>query len=394
MIGVGTVEISPKKRRKFSLWLIGIAIACSVIILALKNIPLIKEFVGKATGIVMPLIIGFVFALIINVPMSFLEDKLFRKSKSEKSGKSRRTIAFVLSLVFIIGVIAGVVWLVIPALIEAVTVIADGVMGYVNKFSAMSRDEIAELPVGKLLLNVDWDKTMKTIETFLKNQGGDIVNTAVGTVSSLVSGIYDFFIAIVFAVYILFNKEKLKAQTARLVKAWIPDNIADFSIHSCRLLGKNFKNFVTGQSLEAVILGVLCMIGMFILQIPYAPMVGALVGVTAIIPVVGGFIGAFVGAFMILTVSPVKAVIFLVYILVLQQLEGNLIYPKVMGTSVNLPSMWILAAVTIGGGIAGAGGMLLAVPVASTIYILVREATEKREGKLISEKEIKSEEQT
>lgn len=394
MIGVGTVEISPKKRRKFSLWLIGIAIACSVIILALKNIPLIKEFVGKATGIVMPLIIGFVFALIINVPMSFLEDKLFRKSKSEKSGKSRRTIAFVLSLVFIIGVIAGVVWLVIPALIEAVTVIADGVMGYVNKFSAMSREEIAELPVGKLLLNVDWDKTMKTIETFLKNQGGDIVNTAVGTVSSLVSGIYDFFIAIVFAVYILFNKEKLKAQTARLVKAWIPDNIADFSIHSCRLLGKNFKNFVTGQSLEAVILGVLCMIGMFILQIPYAPMVGALVGVTAIIPVVGGFIGAFVGAFMILTVSPVKAVIFLVYILVLQQLEGNLIYPKVMGTSVNLPSMWILAAVTIGGGIAGAGGMLLAVPVASTIYILVREATEKREGKLISEKEIKSEEQT
>ena len=394
MIGVGTVEISPKKRRKFSLWLIGIAIACSVIILALKNIPLIKEFVGKATGIVMPLIIGFVFALIINVPMSFLEDKLFRKSKSEKSGKSRRTIAFVLSLVFIIGVIAGVVWLVIPALIEAVTVIADGVMGYVNKFSAMSREEIAEIPVGKLLLNVDWDKTMKTIETFLKNQGGDIVNTAVGTVSSLVSGIYDFFIAIVFAVYILFNKEKLKAQTARLVKAWIPDNIADFSIHSCRLLGKNFKNFVTGQSLEAVILGVLCMIGMFILQIPYAPMVGALVGVTAIIPVVGGFIGAFVGAFMILTVSPVKAVIFLVYILVLQQLEGNLIYPKVMGTSVNLPSMWILAAVTIGGGIAGAGGMLLAVPVASTIYILVREATEKREGKLISVKEIKSEEQT
>jgi predicted PurR-regulated permease PerM len=394
MIGVGTVEISPKKRRKFSLWLIGIAIACSVIILALKNIPLIKEFVGKATGIVMPLIIGFVFALIINVPMSFLEDKLFRKSKSEKSGKSRRTIAFVLSLVFIIGVIAGVVWLVIPALIEAVTVIADGVMGYVNKFSAMSREEIAELPVGKLLLNVDWDKTMKTIETFLKNQGGDIVNTAVGTVSSLVSGIYDFFIAIVFAVYILFNKEKLKAQTARLVKAWIPDNIADFSIHACRLLGKNFKNFVTGQSLEAVILGVLCMIGMFILQIPYAPMVGALVGVTAIIPVVGGFIGAFVGAFMILTVSPVKAVIFLVYILVLQQLEGNLIYPKVMGTSVNLPSMWILAAVTIGGGIAGAGGMLLAVHVASTIYILVREATEKREGKLISDKEIKSEEQT
>ena len=387
------MEISKKKRKRFTLWLIGIAIACSVIILALRNIPLIKEFVGKATDIVMPLIIGFVFALIINVPMSFLEDKLFKKAKSKKLSNTRRPIAFVLSLVFIIGIIAGVVWLVIPALVEAISVIADAVMSYVNKLSAMSREEIAQLPVGKLLLNVDWDKTMKTIETFLKNQGGDIVNTAVGTVSSLVSGIYDFFIAIVFAVYILFNKEKLKAQTARLTKAWIPDNIADFSIHACRLLGKNFKNFVTGQSLEAVILGVLCMIGMFILQIPYAPMVGALVGVTAIIPVVGGFIGAFVGAFMILTVSPVKAVIFLVYILVLQQLEGNLIYPKVMGTSVNLPSMWILAAVTVGGGIAGAVGMLLAVPVASTVYILVREATEKREKKLISKSEFKIEEQ-
>lgn len=387
------MDITPKKRKRFSLWIIGIAFTCCVIILALKNIPLIKEFLSKATDIVMPLIIGFIFALIINVPMSFLEDKLWKKSKSKRMCKIRRPVAFVLSLVFIVGVIAGVVWLVIPALIQAVTVIADGVMSYVNMLSSMTKEEIAQLPVSKLLLNVDWDKTLNTIETFLKNQGGDIVNTAVGTVSSLISGIYDFFIAVVFTVYILFNKEKLKSQTSRLIKAWIPDRVADYSICACKLLGKNFKNFVTGQSLEAVILGVLCMIGMFILQIPYAPMVGALVGVTAIIPVVGGFIGAFVGAFMILTVSPVKALIFLVYILVLQQLEGNLIYPKVMGTSVNLPSMWILAAVTIGGGIAGAGGMLLAVPVASTLYVLVREATEKREEKNNSELEIKAEEQ-
>lgn len=375
------MEFNPKKRKKLSRWIIGIAFSCFVIILALKNIPVIKDFVSKATSIVMPLIIGLIFALIINVPMSFLEDHLWKKG-TEKGAKIRRPLAFIMSLLFIIGIIVGVVWLVIPALVEAITVIGDGVMSYVNALSAMSKEEIAQLPVGRLLLNVDWDKTLQTMQTFLKNQGSDIFNTAVGTVSSVVSGIYDFFIAAVFAVYILFNKEKLKEQTARLVKAWIPDNIADFTIHACRLLGKNFKNFVTGQSLEAVILGVLCIIGMLILKIPYAPMVGTLVGVTAIIPVVGGFIGAFVGAFMILTVSPVKAVIFLIFILVLQQLEGNLIYPKVMGTSVNLPSMWILAAVTIGGGIAGAGGMLLAVPIASTLYVLVREATEKREGKL------------
>ena len=386
------MEFNPKKRKKLSRWIIGIAFSCFVIILALKNIPVIKDFISKATSIVMPLIIGLIFALIINVPMSFLEDHLWKKG-TEKGAKIRRPLAFIMSLLFIIGIIVGVVWLVIPALVEAITVIGDGVMSYVNALSAMSKEEIAQLPVGRLLLNVDWDKTLQTMQTFLKNQGSDIFNTAVGTVSSVVSGIYDFFIAAVFAVYILFNKEKLKEQTARLVKAWIPDNIADFTIHACRLLGKNFKNFVTGQSLEAVILGVLCIIGMLILKIPYAPMVGALVGVTAIIPVVGGFIGAFVGAFMILTVSPVKAVIFLIFILVLQQLEGNLIYPKVMGTSVNLPSMWILAAVTIGGGIAGAGGMLLAVPVASTLYVLVREATEKREEKLLPKATTEAEEE-
>lgn len=388
------MEFNPKKRKKLSWWIIGIAFTCFVIILALKNIPIIKEFLSKSTGVVMPLIIGFVFALIINVPMSFLEDHLWTKKTPNKLSKIRRPLAFVLSLLFITGIIVGVVWLVIPALVEAVSVIADGVVQFVNTLSSMTREEIAQLPVGKLLLNVDWDKTLKSIETFLKNQGGDIFNTAVGTVSSVIGGIYDFFIAAVFSVYILFNKEKLKSQTSRLIKAWIPDKIADFSIHACRLLGKNFKNFVTGQSLEAVILGVLCIIGMLILQIPYAPMVGALVGVTAIIPVVGGFIGAFVGAFMILTVSPVKAVIFLIFILVLQQLEGNLIYPKVMGTSVNLPSMWILAAVTVGGGIAGAGGMLLAVPVASTLYVLVREATEKREEKLLPKATTEIEEET
>ena len=141
----------------------------------------------------------------------------------------------------------------------------------------------------------------------------------------------------------------------------------------------NFRNFVSGQALEAVILSTLCMIGMLILQLPYIPMVGALVGVTALIPVVGGFIGAVIGTFMILTVDPVKAVIFLAFLIILQQLEGNLIYPRVMGSRVKLPAMWILAAVTVGGGLAGPVGMLLGVPIASTAYVLLREATEQRE---------------
>ena len=342
---------------------------------------MVREAVSWVFSLVMPLILGVVFALITNVPMSFFEKRLFSKSKKAGICKVRRVLAFLISTLLVLGIIAGIVWLVIPELVDAVKVIADGALSFIDKLSSMSREEIEQLPLGKVLLDINWSQTLENLQKFIKSQSGEIVDTAVGTVSSLFGGIYDFFIAVVFAVYVIFNKEILKRQCSRLISVWIPKRFADFTIHATSVLGKNFRNFVTGQSLEAVILGVLCMIGMLILRIPYAPMVGALVGVTAIIPVVGAFIGAGVGAFMILTVSPIKAVMFLIFILVLQQIEGNIIYPKVMGSSVDLPSMWILAAVTIGGGIAGAVGMLLAVPVASTVYTLVAEATAKRSEK-------------
>lgn len=384
------MDLTPKKRKRLTYWVIGVAAACIAIIFGLKNIDMVRETFSWIIGLIMPLIIGLIIALIINVPMRFFEKILFSKSTKLKNPKIKTVISFIVSLILILGILAGVVWLVIPELVDAVAVIVDGALEFIDRISGMTKEEIAQLPLGKLLLDIDWDKTLSTLQNWIKSQGGKIVDTAVGTVSSVATGIYDFFIAIVFAVYIIFNKATLKRQVSRLVRVWVPENIADFTIHATKILGKNFRNFVSGQSLEAVILGVLCMIGMFILRIPYAPMVGALVGVTAIIPVVGGFIGAGVGAFMILTVSPVKAVIFLIFILVLQQIEGNVIYPKVMGSSVSLPSMWILAAVTIGGGIAGAVGMLLAVPVASTIYTLVGEATNKRENKN-AEIEIKTE---
>lgn len=375
------MDLTPKKRKRLTYWVIGVAAACIAIIFGLKNIDMVRETFSWIIGLIMPLIIGLIIALIINVPMRFFEKILFSKSTKLKNPKIKTVISFIVSLILILGILAGVVWLVIPELVDAVAVIVDGALEFIDRISGMTKEEIAQLPLGKLLLDIDWDKTLSTLQNWIKSQGGEIVDTAVGTVSSVATGIYDFFIAIVFAVYIIFNKATLKRQAVRLVRVWVPENIADFTIHATKILGKNFRNFVSGQSLEAVILGVLCMLGMLILRIPYAPMVGALVGVTAIIPVVGGFIGAGVGAFMILTVSPVKAVIFLIFILVLQQIEGNVIYPKVMGSSVSLPSMWILAAVTIGGGIAGAVGMLLAVPVASTIYTLIGEATNKRENK-------------
>lgn len=373
------MDFTPEKRKVLSKWLIGIAAACILIFLGVQNIGIVAGAVSWVLGLIMPLILGLVFALILNVPMHFFESHLFSKTKKPFLKKIRRPLSYIISLVMIIGVLVGVVWLVIPELAGAVKLIVQSVIDMITRLNAMDKAELAELPFGSILLDTDWDKLLDTLQTWLKNKSGSIVNTAVGTVSSLVGGIFDFFISFIFSIYILFSKEKLKSQVSRLVRVWLPRSFGEWLIHASHVASGNFRNFISGQSLEAVILGVLCMIGMLILDIPYAPMVGALIGVTALIPVVGAFIGTIVGAFMILTVEPIKAVIFVVFLLILQQLEGNLIYPKVMGSRVNLPAMWILAAVTVGGGIAGPIGMLLAVPVASTAYILIREATEQRE---------------
>jgi len=373
------MDFTPEKRKVLSKWLIGIAAACILIFLGVQNIGIVAGAVSWVLGLIMPLILGLVFALILNVPMHFFESHLFSKTKKPFLKKIRRPLSYIISLVMIIGVLVGVVWLVIPELAGAVKLIVQSVIDMITRLNAMDKAELAELPFGSMLLDTDWDKLLDTLQNWLKNKSGSIVNTAVGTVSSLVGGIFDFFISFIFSIYILFSKEKLKSQVSRLVRVWLPRSFGEWLIHASHVASGNFRYFISGQSLEAVILGVLCMIGMLILDIPYAPMVGALIGVTALIPVVGAFIGTIVGAFMILTVEPIKAVIFVVFLLILQQLEGNLIYPKVMGSRVNLPAMWILAAVTVGGGIAGPIGMLLAVPVASTAYILIREATEQRE---------------
>lgn len=376
------MNFSPKQKKNITIWLIGVVTACILIFLGIQNVGVVADAVSWTARLVMPLILGLAFAVILNVPMRFFESHLWSKSKKPWLCKLRRPLSFLISLVLIIGILVGIIWLVIPELVNAVKVIVQSIINLVNELNAMSKEELAELPLGSILLNTDWDKILNTLQTWLKNQSGAIMNTAVGTISSLVGGIFDFFISFVFAVYILFSKDKLKAQAKRMIDVWVPKKFGEWSIHAASVTSENFRNFISGQSLEALILGLLCMTGMLILKIPYAPMVSALVGVTALIPVVGGFIGAIVGAFMILTVEPIKAVIFVVFLLILQQLEGNLIYPKVMGSRVNLPGMWILAAVTVGGGIAGPIGMLLSVPIASTIYVLLREATEKREQAL------------
>ena len=369
------MNLTPEKRNLIAKWLIKIAAVCILLYLCLQNIAAISAALSRFLDLIMPLILGSAIAVILNVPMRFLEAHLWTKSDHPLLQRLRRPTAFLLSVLFIIGAFLGVILLVIPELVDAFSVIAQGIAELVEKLSSADQEKLMAHPLSRALMDIDWDGMLASAQEWLKAEGGQIVDTAFGTLASLIGGIFDFFIAFVFSVYILFGKEKLTRQASRLIRVWIPGKGGEWLIHAASITNVTFRKFISGQSLEALILGSLCMIGMLILQLPYAPMVG----VTALIPVVGAFIGTIIGAFMILTVSPIQAVVFVIYLLILQQIEGNLIYPRVMGSRVNMPGMWIMAAVTVGGGIGGPIGMLLSVPIASAAYTLLREATKNRE---------------
>ncbi|MGN1275937.1 MAG: AI-2E family transporter, partial [Floccifex sp.] len=262
--------------------------------------------------------------------------------------------------------------------VQAIKLIIDILFDFID---ILSNTDTSSIPFSEyvLALDIDWMALKSSIESWFMSFGKDFVNSAANLIGSFVSGFITFFVGLIFSIYILMSKEKLKHQSSRLLKAWIPEKIANYTIHVCEVCSKIFKLYIAGQATEAIILGTLCMIGMLLLRLPYAPMIGALVGVTALIPIVGAFIGCGVGAIMILTVSPFKAIVFVIYFLVLQQIEGNMIYPKVVGSKINLPAIWVLAAITVGGNLGGILGMLFSVPVTSSFYTLLKEATLQRE---------------
>lgn len=369
--------------KHYAKWIIGIAAVVIVIYLGVANIGSVADTVSWVVGLFTPLTIGFFMALILNVPMRFFETHLWPKAKKKAANKLRRPTAFLLSVVVILGILTGVLLLVVPEIVDAVKLVAESAMEIINELAQLKKaEDLESLPFGNILVKINWSGIADSAEKWIKQQSGTIVNGAMDTVIFLVGGIVDFVFAIIFSIYILFSKETLKRQAKRLIRAWLPEKGGNYLIHATSVANGVFRNFVAGQTIEAIILGSLCALGMFILQIPYAPMVGALVGVCALIPVVGAFIAGGVGAFMICTESPVKALIFIVFLIALQQIEGNLIYPRVVGNKINLPAIWVLAAVTVGGAVAGPMGILLGIPLASTAYVLVREATEKREKKL------------
>ena len=350
--------------------------ACILLYWLLNERESVKHVLDTALNILSPFITGGCFAFILNVPMRFFENKL---TKITGLGL-RRTVALLITFVAVAIVLGGVFLLLIPQLVETVELFLPAVYDflleigvYVEEFLTENPElmEIAQSTAGGTAF--DWTSIVQKIAAVLGDSVTTIFQSAVATIGSVASFAMDLFVAIVFAVYALFQKETLARQGRKLLYAFTKEQFADRVVHILRLSNSTFSNFLSGQCIEVCILGVMIAISMAILKLPYIPLVSVLVAVTAFIPIVGAWVGCIVGVFFMLVNDPMQAVWFLLMFLVVQQIEGNLIYPKVVGTSIGLSGMWVIVAISVGGDLFGIVGMLLMIPLASVVQTILRE---------------------
>ena len=330
----------------------------------------------------MPLLLGCVLAYTINILMCFYETHYFPQSTNPKLRKSRRPVCMLAAFLSLGILLIFVVKLVVPELVSCIKLLAGQVPGAIDHLLEwLEAKNIIPKNILASLQTVDWRARAEQMIGILTSGIGSVMGMAVSAASSLFSGLVTLLLALIFSIYLLLGKEKLGNQFHRLMLRYVKPGIYAKIQYVLSVLNDSFHQYIVGQCTEAIILGALCTAGMLILNLPYATMTGTVIAFTALIPVAGAYIGAGVGAFMILTVSPVKAIIFLIFIVVLQQLEGNLIYPRVVGSSLGLPAIWVLTAVTVGGGLMGIAGMLLCVPLAAAIYKLLKEDINQSETK-------------
>lgn len=333
-----------------------------------------------------PLLTGCVFAYIFNIPMSFFERHYFPRSKKKAVSKSRRPVCMLLAFLSVIAVVLLLLRIVVPELSNCVTLLLTSVPAALEK----AGDSLAQLPwlsesIQNYFNEIDWHMSLSTIVNYVLGGLGSAGDYAVTFVSRTISTAANGMIAFIFAVYILSGKENLGRQLKLLSNRYLRSGWLPKISHVLAIANDSFHRYIVGQCTEAVILGALCTLGMLLFRFPYAAVVGVTVGFTALIPVAGAYIGGAVGFLLILTSSPTTALLFIVYLVILQQLEGNIIYPKVVGTSLGLPGIWVLAAVIIGGGVSGIGGMLAGVPLSACIYRLIREDVQKDNRKKLSD---------
>ncbi len=371
--------------------LIKIGIGAFLLFLAVRHWPDILGLAGTVFAAAFPLIIGCVIAYPVNILMAWFERHWFPITKKKVLIKLRRPVSLIAAILSMLAIIALIINLILPQLTECVMLLVNEVPKALEKLiEYIETLHILPEDIFKLLDDIDWKSQIGKVVNILSSGVGSVMDTVFKTVLSVFSGIVTAVLAIIFAVYLLCSKDKLSGQFKRVMNRYLPELWNKRITYALGIINESFHNFIVGQCIEAVILGGLCAIGMTILRLPYATMIGALIAFTALIPVAGAYIGAGVGAFMIMTVSPMKALIFLIFLVILQQLEGNIIYPKVVGSSIGLPGIWVLAAVTIGGGIMGVAGMLLGVPLAASLYRIIGNDVKKGKPKEPSpEKEAK-----
>ena len=355
-----------------------------IILIALWNYLLIFQAIRFVFGIVFPFLLGGAIAFVLNVPMNFLEEKLFRNRfvrDKKPFRKLARPMSLILTLIIVIGVVVLVMFVVIPELGKTLISLGRTIRLFVpeaQRFLEELFTDNSEIQNWLNGLNLDPERMIDSAMSFFQNGAGNVLNSTVSAISSIVSGVTTFVIAFVFSCYILLQKEKLSVQVQKVMHAYLSEKHVEWCMEVCSLTFRSFSSFLTGQCVEALILGTMFFIVMSIFNMPYAMLVGVLIAFTALIPIFGAFIGCVIGAFLILMVDPLQALGFITMFLVLQQIEGNLIYPKVVGSSVGLPSIWVLAAVTIGGSLMGVVGMLIFIPIVSVFYNLFRSSVYKR----------------
>ena len=349
----------------------------ALIIFVLVNFEKILSILGYIINIFSPFIFGAIVAFVLNVLVNFIERKLFGKVKKKTWLKIKRPLSIAISVVLVIFIIVFIMNLLIPQLKNSVSLFTDSLPTYKEDIiNIMNKFNLEETTIKKVSDYLD--NFGKVITDYIKGNSKDVITVTTEVATSLIAIISKAVIAIVFAIYIIAQKETLKRQFNKLMSAYLKPRTVNRINKYASMANTTFSNFVTGQCLEALIFGSLCFLGMLILRLPYATTIAVLLGFTALIPVFGAFIGTFLGAFLILMISPIKAIIFVVFILVLHQIEGNLIYPKVVGKSVGLPGIWVLLSVTIGASVGGILGMLIATPLCSLLYILLRQAVNDR----------------
>jgi len=351
-------------------------------------------------GILMPFIIGGVIAFVLNIPLCGIENsKLFKKWKGKSADKLKRPASILLSFLFVVLIISIVLMTVIPQLAVTITELGKKMPVAMNNFMktlnelSVKYPEIEEYVADIQNYKFDWNTITNNLGSFLKSGVSNMLSSTFTVASSIIGGLMNFLIGLIFAIYILGQKETISGAIKKFMKAYLKPQSNDKILKVSKLLYVNFSNFITGQCLEALILGSMFVIAMLIFRLPYALLIGVLIAFTALIPIVGAFIGCAVGVFLMLVDSPSKVIVFLILFFVLQQVEGNLIYPKVVGNKVGLPSILVLMAVTIGGSLFGVAGMLVFIPLVSTAYTLINENVELRNAteKNSSEKDVKKE---